>query len=114
MEYIDTDTNSVIFSFLPITDQAKLHGMFGQKAPSQYKISREMLIKKTNGNLQGFNGLFRRATTTGDLEPCVQLMNQISLPGTENYTWQDFSSYDPGQRVDRIMNIVSVSGDLIQ
>ena len=102
--FADFDTNSVIFDMLPITDQAKLHKLFGQNSPSQYKISRELLMEKTDGNLRGYKGLFMLACNTGELEPCVQIMSKIlNIPETERNIRQDFTSYDPGQRVDRIM-----------
>lgn len=100
MEYLDFDTNGVIFGFLPVTDRARLHGLFGQKSPSQYSMGKNLLEKK---KLRGLKGLYTLAVTTGEIEPCVQFITKATGQNVENLR-SDYSSYDPGQRVDRVMN----------
>ena len=100
MDFLDFDTNCVIFSYLPLADKARLHGLFGEKSPSQYEISKNLLEKK---NLRGLKGLYTLAITTGEIEPCVQFISRASGQNLE-FLRTDYSSYDPGQRVDRVMN----------
>lgn len=100
MDYLDFDTNSVVFSFLSVTDKARLHGLFGQKQPSQYQLSKNLLETK---NLRGLKGLYTLAITTGEIEPCVQFITQASGQNL-HHVRMDHSSYDPAQRVDRVMN----------
>ena len=100
MEYLNFDTNGLIFSFLPLSDKSRLFGLFGEKSPSQYEISKDLLKKK---NLHGLKGLYTLAITTGEIEPCVQFISQATAQNLEILR-SDYSSYDPGQRVDRVMN----------
>lgn len=107
METLNYDMSNIIFNQLPAVDQLKLHRLFHEQKPTQFRVSSELLASKP---LKGPKGLLKRALTTGEYEPCVLTMVSIlknSMPEHiglyEADVRADFHSYDEGQRVSRII-----------
>jgi hypothetical protein len=108
MEHLNGDTRGIIFDNLSAMERMRLSCMFRGITPSQFDTSKELLTDK---EILGDCGLYLRAITTGDLEPCVQVMMNITrgkidaddMIEYEKQVRRDFALYDMYQRVDRIM-----------
>ena len=112
MNTINIDITNLIYKMLPITDQARTHHIFQEPLPSQFKISKDLLSSK---DVKGIHGLVKRAMTTGEFEPSVQVMMTIAehifstdiLEEYEQEIRNDFNSYEDVQRVDRLINCIN-------
>lgn len=111
MDTLNYDISNLIFNQLPVVDQLKLHRLFHEQKPTQFRVSSELLASKP---LKGPKGLFKRALTTGEYEPCVLTMVSImksSIPEHIELYEADvraaFHSYDEWQRVSRIIMQIS-------
>lgn len=71
MDYLDNDTTNLILDKVPALDRVRLYKILNIPKPTQFSVSRELIA--SNG-FRGNNGLFMRAYTTGEYEPCVQGM----------------------------------------
>lgn len=71
MDYLDNDTTDLILQQVPVLDRLQLHKVLNIPKPSQFQVSSELIASK---DLQGNNGLYMRAFTTGEYELCVQIM----------------------------------------
>jgi hypothetical protein len=107
MDTINYDVTNIIFKQLYAIDRLQLYKVFNEPRPTQFQLSSELLASK---ELRGKKGLLMRAITTGEYEPCVQIMVLLQkrlyiehLKTRERYTRSDFKDYDEGQRVDRVL-----------
>ena len=108
MEHLNGDTRGIIFDNLSAMERMRLSCMFRGITPSQFGASKGLLTEK---EIRGDCGLYMRAITTGDLEPCVQVMMSMmrgkvdanDMVEYEKQVRRDFALYDMYQRVDRIM-----------
>ena len=99
MELLNYGMTNIVFNNLSTDDRLRLHQMFYEKKPSQYSVSKSMLEDQ---NIRGERGLYMRAITTGELEPCVQVMTNLNSANVESHVRLDFAQYDEYQRVDRV------------
>ena len=99
MDRLNYDTTNLIFENMSVDDKLRLHRMFNERKPTQFSVSKGMLENK---NMRDERGLDMRAITTGELEPCVQVVSKLNASVSENQIRNDFELYDEFQRVDRV------------
>ena len=107
MNTVNRDITKLIYDKLNVIDRLKLGHVFNEQRPSQFKTAYEMLSKI---KLKGDKGLFTRAVTTGDYEPCILSMLSIqkfnikpeNMDEYETDIRSSFIDYDDFQRIDRL------------
>ena len=106
MDTLNFDTTRLIYEQLNAIDKLNTYQLFHERTPSQFEVSRELMIKQ---QIRGPRGLCMRATAEGEFEACVaamlhaarykQLIPDSCMSEYEENLRYDFSGYDDFQRV---------------
>jgi hypothetical protein len=107
MDTLNYDIINIILKQLSASERLRLNTVFNEHRPTQFQVSSELIASK---DFRGNKGLFMRAATTGEYEPCVQAMILIQkqhlqpeqLAIYEGHIRSDFMDYDPDQRADSV------------
>lgn len=112
MDYLDNDTTNLILEKVPILDRLQLHRVLNIPRPTQFRVSRELIASK---DLRGNNGLFMRAITRGEYEPCVQaimvLLGKYAILPPDDFErhWRmNVVDLNPAERVEKVNYIKRV------
>jgi hypothetical protein len=112
MDYLDNDTTNLILEKVPILDKLKLHKVLNIPKPTQFRVSYELIASK---GFRGNNGLFMRAITRGEYEPCVQAIMVLLgkkpkvPPGDFEIHWRRYMmELNPAERAEKVNYVMFV------